>query len=218
MLSPWVKLCLHRSLGMSKCQHKVNWDNLLWLDLHVSFVDKKIMQISYHTYESCAQNFLLLTVTTGPQEGDRGSWCDVQWRPTLICDKKTGMMGEFTNKYKGIICLLKCQWHVNFFIFFSRFPWNLVHKRRDLKFFPFIWHMTFFLTFMHETWEGSPAPLHSTSPHLPTLTWDRVFYCLSFQSQNKQTANGELGIVSILFCLLSKQICIMLPLEGSWGK
>ena len=45
---------------MSKCQHKVNWDNLLGLDLHVSFVDKKIMQISYHTYESCAQTFLLL--------------------------------------------------------------------------------------------------------------------------------------------------------------
>ena len=41
----------------------------------------------------------------------------------------------------GVICLLKCTWPVNFFFHFvktSRFPRNLVHKKRDSKVFLFL--------------------------------------------------------------------------------
>ena len=57
---------------------------------------------------------------------ERNSWiCDPEW---------------------GVICLVKYTWPVNFFFHFvktSRFPRNLVRKRRDLNFSLYAWHVIF---------------------------------------------------------------------------
>lgn len=72
--------------------------------------------------------------------GSQGFTGDVRLRPKLTCDALILQKGErdsWIEPVSGVICLLKYTGLVIFLFHFgetSRFPWSIIHKRRDFMF------------------------------------------------------------------------------------